>query len=227
MEQTRNQLRAAQAVPEKYVVTFGQQHSISWRFYSNWLQAFEEDYGAVLTRLRADDLPHCMRDLENGDVDFVIAYADTQEKNTNDASIVIGNDRLVPVCKPDINGDPIFDLQQSDTVVPMLEFGDDAPISQHLTPMLQANHLDARLTCIYKNSIAGALLIRVRDGSGVAWLPESLIDADLANNILVRTGHEDWIVPLDIRLYFNPQNANALTRSIWASFHKMSSSHPD
>jgi DNA-binding transcriptional LysR family regulator len=224
IEDERDQIRAALALPEKYVVTFGQQHSISWRFYSDWLQAFQEDYGPVLTRLRADDLPHCMRDLETGDVDFVIAYATRHLGKDDGQGLVIGKDRLVPVCKPNEVGDPIYDFKNPDTIVPVLEFGDDAAISHHLRPMLRENLLSKRLTCIYENSIAGALLIRVRDGSGVAWLPESLIEADLANNILVRTGHDDWIVPLDIRLYFNAQKANALTESIWSFFHKMSPS---
>lgn len=224
IEHERDKIRSAHALPEKYVVTFGQQHSISWRFYSDWLQAFEKDFGPILTRLRADDLPHCMHDLENGDVDFVIAYASTQMDKDSSESFVIGKDRLVPVCKPGKDGKPIFDFEDPNITVPVLEFGDDAAMSHHLMPMLQDNHLVNRLTRIYENAIAGALLIRVREGSGVAWLPESLIEADLENDILVRTGHDDWSVPLDIRLFFDARNGNALTESIWSFFRTISKS---
>ena len=54
---------------DKYVVTFGAQHSIGWRFYPAWLQSLEEAFGPILSRLRADDLPNCMRDLKEGNVD--------------------------------------------------------------------------------------------------------------------------------------------------------------
>ena len=64
IEHARSQILEARSLPDKYVVTFGAQHSIGWRFYPNWLQAFEEAYGPILSRLRADDLPNCMRDLD-------------------------------------------------------------------------------------------------------------------------------------------------------------------
>jgi DNA-binding transcriptional LysR family regulator len=216
LEQERSQILAAQSLPEKYVVTFGEEHSISWRFYTNWLRAFEEAYGPILSRLRADDLPHCMRDLQNGDVDFVIAYALVDETNDDSQSIVIGTDNLVPVCMPGANGDPVFDIEADGGQVPFLRFADAAPISQHLEPMLQHHKLRPRLQSVYENSMAGALLMRARDGSGLAWLPESLIEADLERNTLVRTGSDSWTVALDIRLYRNKKHSNYLTRSIWS-----------
>ena len=216
LEQERSQILAAQSLPEKYVVTFGEEHSISWRFYTNWLRAFEEAYGPILSRLRADDLPHCMRDLQNGDVDFVIAYALVDETNDDSQSIVIGTDNLVPVCMPGANGDPVFDIEADGGQVPFLRFADAAPISQNLEPMLQHHKLRPRLQSVYENSMAGALLMRARDGSGLAWLPESLIEADLERNTLVRTGSDSWTVALDIRLYRNKKHSNYLTRSIWS-----------
>ena len=67
-----------------------------------------------------------------------------------------------------------------------------------------------------EQSMAGALLMRARDGSGLAWLPESLIEADLERKTLVRTGSDSWTVALDIRLHRNKKNSNHLTRSIWS-----------
>lgn len=215
IEQERSQILEAQSLPDKYMVTFGAQHSISWRFYPNWLHSFEEAYGPILSRLRADDLPNCMRDLQNGDVDFVIAYARPSDAKDDSQSIVIGQDRLVPVCKPNPDGTPLFSFE-GDNRLPFLRFGDAAPISRHMEPMFTAHKLEGRLHTVYENSMAGALRIRARDGSGVAWLPESLIEPDLARKILVRTGHKDWTVPLDIRLLRNKEHLNRLTRSIWS-----------
>jgi DNA-binding transcriptional LysR family regulator len=216
IEKERSQVLAAQSLPEKYIVTFGEQHSISWRFYTTWLQSVEDDFGPILSRLRADDLPHCMRDLKNGVVDFVIAYADAGTELDGETSIVVGKDRLLLVCKPDDNGQPAIAFEDGDSSVPYLQFAEDAPISRHLEPVFENHDLHARLDSIYENSMAGALLIRVREGEGVAWLPESLIEADLLNGSLVRTGKKAWQVPLDIRLYRNPEYSNALTRSIWS-----------
>ena len=58
--------------------------------------------------------------------------------------------------------------------------------------------------------------MEARDGRGVAWLPESLVEADLAHNTLVPTGNTAWSVDLDIRLHRNKQYSNHLTTSIWS-----------
>ncbi len=215
IEQVRSQVLNAQSLPEKYVVAFGKQHSISWRFYTNWLRAVEEAYGPVLSRLRADDLPHCMTELQSGELDFVIAYARAGELIDNSQSIVIGKDRLVPVCKPDADGKPIYNFNNKDQI-PFLRFGDESSISEHLEPLFQENNLQSKLLSVYENPIAGSLLIRVREGSGVAWLPESLIEADITTNTLISIGDDAWTVALDIRLYRNEEESNHLTRAIWS-----------
>lgn len=216
IEQERSQILEAQSLPDKYVVTFGAQHSIGWRFYPAWLQELEDAYGPVLSRLRADDLPNCMRDLQSGDVDFVIAYvgANTAQHRLVE-SIKIGEDQLVPVCKPNADGSPLFDFDTPGVRMPFLRFGDAAPIGTHLEPLFQRNRISDCLRTVYENSMAGALRIRARAGDGVAWLPKSLVLPDLESGILVRTGKPDWLVDLSIRMFRNKERSNRVTRAIW------------
>ncbi len=214
LEAERSHILEAQALPDRYVVTFGAQHSIGWRFYPIWLQAFEGAYGPILSRLRADDLPNCLRDLAAGQVDFVIAYGDAGSNPPN--SLVIGQDCLIPVCKPRSDGQPLFALDREDSPTPFLRFGDGAPISRHLEPLFTKENLVRRLNTVYENSMAGALRIRARDGMGLAWLPQSLVAPDLDAGLLVRTGNPDWQVNLDIRLHRSRAHTNHVTRSIWA-----------
>lgn len=217
IEQERSQILEAQSLPDKYVVTFGAQHSIGWRFYPAWLQALEEAYGPILSRLRADDLPNCMRDLKHGDVDFVIAYQGANAPATGPfESVVIGDDQLIPVCKPDADGRPIFGFDVPGIEMPFLRFGEAAPIGAHLEPLFVSQNLTARLRTVYENSMTGALRIRARAGDGVAWLPKSLVAPDLDNGLLVRTGDADWNIDLEIRMFRNVQRSNRLIRSIWS-----------
>jgi DNA-binding transcriptional LysR family regulator len=227
IESERSQILEAQSLPDKYVVAFGAQHSIGWRFYPAWLQALEEAYGPILSRLRADDLPGCMRDLKNGNVDFVIAYHGLDEKglrgplpwgNLPDAleSLVIGKDTLIPVCKPGVDGRAMFSFDNKDIEMPYLRFGDNAPIGRHLEPLFREKSLPGRLRTVYENSMAGALRIRARAGDGVAWLPKSLVAPDLETGLLVRTGDPDWEVGLGIRLFRDRERTNRLTRSLWS-----------
>jgi DNA-binding transcriptional LysR family regulator len=227
IESERGQILEANSLPDKYVVTFGTQHSIGWRFYPTWLHAFEENYGPILSRLRADDLPNCIRDLKEGSVDFVIAYASPNSLEAETAvefgpdardiqSLVIGRDQLVPVCKKGADGQPLFSFEDRNIEVPFLQFGAGASISRHLDPLLATAELQGRLKTIYENSMAGALRIRARDGDGVAWLPKSLVSSDLERELLVRTGKPTWEVDLEVRLYRKRAYSNHNTRSIWS-----------
>ena len=114
LEYERSQILEAQTLPDRYVITFGTQHSIGWRFYPAWLQAFEEAYGPIISKLRADDLPSCLSALKDGEIDFVIAYESAYTKGDTPTistdSLSIGSDRLVPVCKPDTNNRPLFEF---------------------------------------------------------------------------------------------------------------------
>jgi DNA-binding transcriptional LysR family regulator len=74
IEQEHSEIREMPSLPDKYVVSFCAPHSIGSRFYPAWLQALENAYGPMLSRLRTDDLPNFSRDLNNADVDFAIAY---------------------------------------------------------------------------------------------------------------------------------------------------------
>lgn len=221
LEYERAQIIEAQSLPDKYVVTFGAQHSIGWRFFPAWLQAFENVYGALLSRLRADDLPICMAALENREIDFTIAYESAYSRTRHPGSAIesieIGTDSLVPVCKPGTDHKPLFQFDVPDGPrIPWLRFGDTAPITRHIDPLLETAGIKSRLSVVYENSMAGALRIRARDGDGVAWLPYSLVSPDLEAGFLVITGKQSWKVDLEIRLLRNKEHTNIITRRIWA-----------
>ena len=212
-------VREAQALPDRGTVTFAAQHSIGWRFYPSWLQAFESAYGPISSRLRADDLPNCLQDLSTGVVDFVVAYESRQKLfvagSREMESLRIGQDMLIPVSKMGSDGRPMFDPARAGTIIPYLQFGPTASISQHIEPLLNANNLHARLQVVYENSMAGALLSRVREGNGVAWLPKSLVASDLEAGNLTRIGSPNWHAALDIKLHRIRRHGNSLTNKIW------------
>lgn len=221
LETERTQIREAHALPDQYVVTFGAQHSIGWRFYPAWLQAFEDAFGPVMTRLRADDLPGCLKDLLSGELDFVISYDSQYSRIADDTPVIetitIGEDSLIPVCKATPAGEPMFELSGTSAVeAPYLRFGQGAPISAHIEPLLAANRLSGKLKVVYENAMAGALRIRAREGAGIAWLPKSLIAPDLETGLLVRIGEEEWETRLQVCLHRLRKNANPLTGRIWS-----------
>lgn len=220
LENEREHVREALFRPDRYLVTFSTQHSIGWRFYPAWLEAFENAFGPIISRLRADDLPSCIDDLKKREVDFVIAYqsdfSPSMPKFPMLESLVIGHDQLIPVCKCDPHRQPIFSLSDAAENVPYLRFGPTAPIGRHVEPLLRARGIEDRLSVVYENSMVGALRIRVRDGQGVAWLPRSLVQPDIDSGLLAEAGQKNWSIGLDIRLHRTKDHTNPLTRKIWA-----------
>ena len=221
LDNERKSIRETQSRPDRYVVTFGAQHSIGWRFYPAWLQAFEGAYGPIISRLRADDLPNCLQDLEAGTVDFVIAYESRQSSAISGIrdveSVRIGRDTMLPVAKVGADGRPMFDLDRiGPTIIPFLRFGAAAPMSKHIAPLVETDDLRVRLQVVYENSMAGALRIRVREGIGIAWLPKSLVAPDLEMGVLGPAGGAQWEVALDIMLHRRRQHTNSLTNKIWS-----------
>lgn len=220
LDRERKSICETQALPDRSVVTFAAQHSIGWRFYPAWLQAFESAYGPVISRLRADDLPDCLQDLKAGTVDFVLAYESRKAASVVDTSDVesfrIGRDSLLPVAKVGPEGRPIFNLDRKGlTAIPYLRFGAAAPIGQHIDPLLEADTIRSRLQVVYENLMSGALRICVREGIGIAWLPKSLVAPDLEAGLLAPAGGKRWEVALDIKLYRRQEHANPLTKKIW------------
>lgn len=235
LESERQLLLDAETQPDKYVVTFGAQHSIAWRFYPKWLQAFEDAYEPMLSQLRATDLPTCLNDLCNGDIDFAIGYqaleyieatelfTRTEQPHPALQSISIGKDKLIPVCKPLSDGTPSISLSINDNLnnnkTPLLNYGSDAYLGELLKSMLQQSGIDKQLYPVYENSMAGALRIRARDGMGLAWLPQSLVMPDLESGVLCQLNEQSLQIALDIRLIRNPSCSNVLTRHIWSCLH--------
>lgn len=220
IENERDQIRRLYSNPDAYVVRFATQHSIGWRFYPNWLKAFEEKFGPIVSRLRADDLPNCVDDLRRGEVDFVVSYETGHAAGVGPDSrfewVSIGSDRLIPVCRSEADGSPKFRVDGAATaMIPYLKFAEAAPIGRHVAPLIESRGLKDRLSVIYENTMSGALRVRARDGLGVAWLAESLVDPDIEAGHLAWAGGEDLAVDVDIRLHRMRSNRNPMIQRIW------------
>ena len=201
-------------------VIFAAQHAIGWRFYPQWLNQFEQKFGPLRSRLMADNLPDCFVALLNFDADFVLGFESSEyryipaSRNKLERH-VIGHDRLIPVCLAGKNGKPVISFD--DTNIAFLNYPANAPLGMHLEPVLLRTSLKRRLKLIYENSMTEALRMRVRNGEGFAWLPESLVKPDIESKLLTVVDNGDITVELDVCLYRNSSNNNKLAIKVWNS----------
>ncbi len=73
----------------------------------------------------------------------------------------------------------------------------------------------------YESDMADVLRRMVLEGEGLAWLPKSLIEAELGSGALVPAGGASWIVELELRVYRDALNKDELLGRLWAQLESM------
>ena len=72
------------------------------------------------------------------------------------------------------------------------------------------------LDTVFTSHLAAVLRTMALDGRGIAWLPQSLIDADLAAGRLRRAGDAAWEVAIEIRLFRPRARLSEAAEQFWA-----------
>ena len=201
----RDILRDSDQMDDSYIVRFAAQHSVAWRFFPDWLQGFENQFGPIKSRLRADDLDHCIASFRAGEVDFLIAYNSPLIEGTlrgaQGEALIIGHDRLIPVSKPDDRGMPLYPLDApKEQILPYVGFSAQSSLGQLFSRHMKGRLDAGRLKPVYQHSMVGAIRVRAWQGAGLSWLPESVVNADIVSGVLVRAGQPDWDIDMTINL---------------------------
>jgi len=60
-----------------------------------------------------------------------------------------------------------------------------------------------------------------RAGDGVAWLPRTLAEEDIAAGLLVEAGDSKFEIPIDIRLFRPAARQSDAAESVWKAFQQI------
>ncbi|WP_252407516.1 LysR substrate-binding domain-containing protein, partial [Escherichia coli] len=63
-------------------------------------------------------------------------------------------------------------------------------------------------------------LSMARAGDGVAWLPRTLAEDDIAAGLLVEAGPPDLAIPIEIRLFRPVARLGHAAEALWAAFER-------
>lgn len=64
------------------------------------------------------------------------------------------------------------------------------------------------------------LMRMAREGYGIAWLPESAVEEELASGRLVRAGGDEWSAELEIWSFRSIGNSNPTMLELWKSLER-------
>ena len=182
------------------------QNSIAQTLFLEWAKRLELKFENIYIRLLSEKLADCVELFSQAKADYLFCYSHEALNLPIDeqkfSGIIIGREYLVPVSIPDQNGKPRYALPGSPTqAIPYVAYAHDSLFGKAVDQLIRGHSHTCFLQRRFENAYSHTLKSMVREGLGLAWLPESAIMEDLENGILCRAGDELWNIGFDVKLF--------------------------
>jgi DNA-binding transcriptional LysR family regulator len=195
-------------------------HSLSLTFFPRWIHAIEEASGPVNIRLDSGHAGACVQMMQRGDCQFMLCHTHPSVDIGLDpqqfTSRRVGSDRLLPVSRPDANGEPADFLDAATGHASRyLAYAETSAIGRAVQHLLERPPHHVHLEKLFVSRLAAVLKSMVLDGKGLAWLPESHVAQELASGQLVRAGSIAWDLEVEITIFRPRDHLSAAAESFW------------
>jgi DNA-binding transcriptional LysR family regulator len=203
---------------------FAATHVLSFSFFPGWLRGLESGQPLESVQLVSDSLRACEQFMLQGHAQFLLchhhALAPARLDGARFPSVRIGGDVLCPVTAADAAGRPRFSLDGAGAEpVPYLAYSEGSGLGRIVAAARPAGD-SIRLDPVFTSHLAAALKTMAEIGRGVAWLPRSLIEDDLAQGRLVLAGSPMLEISMDIRLFRQAADLGPAAERFWALIAK-------
>lgn len=208
---------------------FAATHALSFTFMPGWLRRLEAHTMGGTIQLKSDMLHRCEALLEQRKVQFVMCHAHVQAPGRLQAqgypSVQIGADVLMPVSAVDGNGHPLHALNSIGSPVSLLAYSTESGLGHILRKTRYGELEKLSNQAPFTAHLASVLRTMTLDGRGMAWLPKSLIEEDLACQRLVAAASQDWCVNLEIRLFRDRTPLAPAAQALWEVVSQTPAAH--
>ncbi|SEE93056.1 transcriptional regulator, LysR family [Burkholderia sp. WP9] len=197
-------------------------HAISVGFLPAWIRTLRQRFRQLHLRIVPTNVHDSILMLLNGSCELMLAYEHPELPLHLDParfpSLRVGTDVLIPVSAPKGRGGPLYRLPgTSSQPVPLIAYSPGTYFGRCLTLLLRDVDTKAALGTCFESDMADVLKQLALNGEGVAWLPRSLIESELASGALVPAGDDRWKLELELRLYCDGQNTVSLVQELWSA----------
>lgn len=196
-------------------------HALSFTFFPDWIRLHAPH---ETLNLMSDSMEACENMMLRGDASFLLHHShpsvETALNPRQFRTVKVGEDVLIPVCRPSPDRTPLWFLGdgQDETPFPHLAYSNPSGLGRILkADWLQKGHR-FRPAVVMTSRLAAALLTMARDGHGVAWLPKSLATADIIAGGLVEAGSSACSTMVDIALTRPAARLNGSSERFWKAF---------
>lgn len=194
-----------QSADAREAVRIALPHTLSLNFFPDWLTSLNEILGPLSTTLRVGNVLDVVLWLVEGGCDLLICYHHPQQPIQLDLErydmLTLNVERLAPYAAADERGLPRHELPgKSHQPVPFLGYSSSAYLGRMTDLALAQGPIRAHLSRMCESDMAEGLRKLVLAGHGLAFLPDSVAQEDVAANRLVRLPG-GWEVEMEIRAY--------------------------
>lgn len=197
-------------------ITVATQHSLSVSVCPEWFQAIRPALGKRNNlRVNAANMHDCIEQFLAGNADLLLCYhspaADPLFTTEGLNSKTLGPDALIPVISAQHEHQFIQDAQLA-AVLPFIGFPNESFFGQLIQSSIDSVPTNCTLDPVYVTAQSESVHELVRQGVGVAWLPESLVHDELREHRLLRLPLAE--IALDIRLYWRQNDERPELKAI-------------
>lgn len=213
----RETLAAAEA--QSTSLAIAATHALSFTFFPNWISRHidQETFGKI--NLASDTMEACEQSMLSGEVHFLLChYREGMTLHLDPhrfESVRIGQDALIALSVSNGKGVPVWPVPGSvSRPTRVLGYSPASGLGRILSSVAELSDIEA-LEIVFTSHLAATLSALTREGRGVAWLPQTLVEDDLRQEKLVRAGAAATDVEIDIRLFRSPDCRNRAADTLW------------
>jgi len=189
LQSTRAMLRGHASAGQD-VIEFAVPHTLAFTFFPAWVSGLREAFGPIKSRLIALNVHDAAMRLVEGGCDLLISYHHPSEPLQLDADhydmVTLGQEVLAPYVKARDEGQPLFQLPGTpQQPLPYLGYAPGAYLGRVTDLILKQAGAAIHLDRVYETDMAEGLKVMALEGHGIAFLPFSAVQKELAAHKLL------------------------------------------
>lgn len=227
LEQTHGLLQRPRRRRDE-TITIAAGRTLSHTVLPGTISALNQAMPQLCWKVTTTSLDYGVEMLLQGKVDLLMCHAQPAIEGSLQghhlAWLPVDQDTLIPVSIPLVPQLPKYALPApgGGPLVPYLDYAQSMSLGKILRSHIQELCDTTRLHTVYEADLADSLHAMVHQGMGLAWLPLTLVKADLAQGRLARAAGPDKDVPINVRLYRRTTaQSKPLTRRVWAGLENI------
>lgn len=212
LQQARQELQDSAAHNER-LIRIAAPHSIASNFLARKLAVLHLSEPRLRTQVLSDNVVMCFDLFSQGFAEFLVTYRHPAMPMALDPARFsctdLGTERILPVACPDMIRERGWSLPgSSDRTVPFLTYDRNSFLGGVVAHIIGSQAEPLHLRTRHTDAFAEAIKATCISGSGVAWLPYSLVRDDLSLGRLAVLGDGRWEGEMQLSLYTSNETSD-------------------